>query len=63
MQRMVKNPVIKIKYVNTLIFTLFLRAWYNKIPKKIRRINFRKLPIAIPVYTESKDEILSLISW
>jgi hypothetical protein len=62
MQRMVKNPVIKIKYANELILTLFLRVWYNKIPKKIRRINFRKLPIAIPVYIESRDEILSLIS-
>jgi hypothetical protein len=61
-QRIVKKPVIKARYPNALILTLVLRARYSKIPKKISRINFRKLPTAIPVYRESKDEILSLIS-
>jgi hypothetical protein len=48
MQRMLKNPVIKARYAKALIFTLFLRDMYSKIPKKIIRINFRKLPITIP---------------
>jgi hypothetical protein len=63
MQKIVKNPVIKARYANALILTLFLRARYSKIPKKISRINFRKLPRPIPVYIESKEETLSLISW
>jgi hypothetical protein len=62
MQRMVKNPAITARYANALILTLYLRARYSKIPKKISRIIFRKLPIAIPVYIDSKDEILALIS-
>jgi hypothetical protein len=62
MQRMVKNPAIKTRYANALILILFLSARYSKIPKKIRKINFRKFPIAIPVYIDSEDEILELIS-